>query len=129
MTFLTPNQTILVLTSLPSLHRAGTVNRFFEQTDMIGAEFESAEEWLQAWNSDLDNVESVYRLDLAMASAPVNVSEAVAVAWLDLNPYARPADFPPIVEHSSIARPYCLRLDADGVADLDNDLQRERQVA
>lgn len=129
MTFLASNQTILVLTALPSMHRAGTVNRFFEQSEMLGSEFESAEEWLSAWQCDLDNVEAVYRLDLAMSTAPVNVSEAVAVAWLDLNPYAKPADFPPLVENSSAARPYRLRLDADGVADLENDLQREREVA
>lgn len=129
MTFLASNQTILVLTALPSLRRVGTVNRFFEQSEMLGTEFESAEEWLSAWQCDLDNVEAVYRLDLSMAAVPVNVSEAVAVAWLDLNPYAKPADFPLLVENSKAARPSQLVLDRDSAADLANDLHRDREVA
>jgi hypothetical protein len=129
MTFLAPNQTILVLTALPPLGSRSGMARFFDQTEHFGSEFETAEEWLCAWNCDLDNVEAVYRLDLSMSAAPVNVSEAVAVAWLDLNPYARPADFPPIVENSTAARPSRLVLDRDGAADLANDMQRDREVA
>lgn len=129
MTFLTPNQTTLVLTALPSMHRPGVVHRFFEQSEMFGVEFGSAEEWLQSYGNDLDNVEAVYRLDLSMSSSPTNVSEEVASAWLDLNPYAKAAEFPPIVENSTAARPYQLAIDRDGAADLANDLQRDREVA
>jgi len=129
MTFLTSNQTILVLTALTTFSRPGAVNRFFEQSERFGTEFGSAEEWVQAYDSDLDNIEAVYRLDLDMASAPVNVSESVAVAWLELHPYAKPADFPPVVENSAAARTSRLVLDRDGAADLANDLERERRVA
>jgi hypothetical protein len=129
MTFLTSNQTILVLTALPPLGLRSRVNRFFEQSDMIGSEFETAEEWVQALDYDLDNVEAVYRINLDMQSAPVNVSEQVATAWLDLNQYARTADYPPVVKTSKAARPTRLVLDRDGAADLANDMQRDRQVA
>ena len=84
---------------------------------------------MQAYDSDLDNIEAVYRIDLDMTSPPVNVSEAVAAAWLELHPYAKPVDFPPIVENSAAARQSRLVLDRDGAADLANDLDRERRVA